>query len=45
MHAQIEGDMLTLMALKDERKVCLEGRFEDRQEIAEMALAMLTEEI
>lgn len=45
VHAQIEGDMLTLMALKDERKVCLEGRFEDRQELAEMALAMLTEEI
>lgn len=45
VHAQIEGDMLTLMALKDERKVCLEGRFEDGQELAEMALAMLTEEI
>ena len=45
VHAHIEGDMLTLMALKDERKVCLEGRFEDRQELAEMALAMLTEEI
>ena len=45
VHAKIEGDSVTLMALKDERKVCLEGRFEDRQELAEMALAMLTEEI
>lgn len=45
VHAKIEGDSVTLMALKDERKVCLEGRFEDRQWLAEMALAMLTEEI
>ena len=45
VHAKIEGDGVTLMTLKDERKVCLEGRFEDRQELAEMALAMLTEEI
>lgn len=44
-HVKIEGDMLTLMALKDDRKVCIEGNFEDRQELAEMALAMLTEEI
>ena len=33
------------MALKDERKVCVDGSFEDRQELVEMALAMLTEEI
>ena len=45
VHAKIEGDSVTLMALKDERKVCVDGSFEDRQELAEMALAMLTEEI
>ena len=45
VHVKIEGDMLTLMALKDDRKVCIEGNFDDRQELAEMALAMLTEEI
>lgn len=44
-HVKIEGDMLTLMALKDDRKVCIEGNFEDRQELSQMALAMLTEEI
>ena len=33
------------MALKDDRKVCIEGNFEDRQELSQMTLAMLTEEI
>ena len=45
VHAKIEGDKVTLMALKDDRKVCIEGNFEDRQELSQMALAMLTEEI
>lgn len=45
VHAKIEGDSVTLMALKDERKVCLEGRFEDRQELSQLVLSMLTEEI
>ena len=45
VHAKIEGDKVTLMALKDDRKVCIEGHFEDRQELSQMALAMLTEEI
>lgn len=45
VHVQIEGDMLTLMALKDERKVCVDGSFEDRQELSQLVLSMLTEEI
>ena len=45
VHAKIEGDKVTLMALKDDRKVCIEGNFEDRQELSQMTLAMLTEEI
>lgn len=45
VHAKIEGDSVTLMALKDERKVCLEGRFEGRQELSQLVLSMLTEEI
>ena len=45
VHAKIEGDKVTLMALKDDRKVCIEGNFEDRQELSQMTLAMLTVEI
>ena len=45
VHAKIEGDSVTLMALKDERKVCVDGSFEDRQELSKLVLSMLTEEI
>ena len=45
VHAKIEGDSVTLMALKDERKVCVDGSFEDRQELSQLVLSMLTEEI
>ena len=45
VHAKIDGDKVTLMALKDDRKVCIEGNFEDRQELSQIALAILTEEI
>ena len=45
VHAKIEGDSVTLMALKDERKVCVDGSFEDRHELSQLVLSMLTEEI
>ena len=45
VHAEIDGDRIVIKALMDEKKVCLEGSFEDRQELSQMALAMLTEEI
>ena len=45
VHAEIDGERVAIKALMDEKKVCLEGCFEDRQELCEKVLQELTEEV
>ena len=43
VHAEIDGERIVIKALMDEKKVCLEGSFEDRRELCEKVLQDLTE--
>lgn len=45
VHADFEGDTITLRALIDDKKVCLKGSFDKREELCRTALQELTEEL